>query len=394
MKKNIKKEIKSWIIASVVSFVVLFLFTCVFFGGSFIFPFLKDLFTRDNKPAVTVSDNKPANNKTTLKDVGIDLSSDTLTIEGISIVTAEENPENIWKIAWPKEYYSGSDIVKFDSAAEDISKEDRDFLLKYCNSHENTYKGDFLFSIDISAIDEKMHTGQSLYICGEYPEDFDEFAKVINKVCGGDKTYLSANGKLQKITPEYFTMITGITDDDVKEGTVSELIDHVGIADVGDLNSYLINDYIYDIAENYDLCSLLEYKIVSVPSSDEEWYDYSVKLADKLGIDGEITKEKAKYDDEEWYEIKDPDGTCIRVFKTEGLEEFIPMNLGNLDWYYQSYKIFEDTQGPTSEFSGFNSFDFTYSNDQKFAVAIENENSREKENFRKAAEAAKKIGKE
>ena len=59
--------------------------------------------------------------------------------------------------------------------------------------------------------------------------------------------------------------------------------------------------------------------------------------------------------------------------------------------YYQSFKIYEDTQGPTSEFMGYNAFDFTYSNDNKFAVAVESDYSKEKETFYNIALSAKEI---
>lgn len=385
MKNNTKKEIKSWILACVGSFFGLFIIFCVCFGGDFIFPFLKDVFSRDAGQN-NVQDHKPS-----LKDNNINLRSKTLKIEKIVIITAEENPDNIWKLEWPDNYNCGSDTLRFADACEEISKEDRDFLLKYCNSHQNTSAGDFLCYISISTIDGKNHSGQSLSIYGEYPEDFDEFEEVINRICGSDKKYLSSNGNPQEITPEFFTAVTGITDDDIDNGTVPELIDHVGIDNVLTLNLYLINSYVYKIAHNYNLCRLLEYKIVSVPSTDEEWYDYAVKLADELGLDGEIIKGKAKYDELEWYEIKGLGDTEIRVFKTENIGEFIPRRAGEVDRQYQSYKIYEDTQGPTSEFFGFNSFDFTYSNDYKFAVGVEDDYSKEKEDFYKVAVAAKAI---
>ena len=387
-KDKIKKEIIIWISAIVGSFLVLMAVFMVTFGWEFVGPFLKDTFTaKEKKQEQDVS----SNGKTSLKDMDIKLSSKTLQISKINILSAEENPDNIWEIAWPDEYQSGGTSINFGSECKEISKEDRDFLLTYCNTHEDTYDGDFLCSISISTIDDKHHSGQHLYVCGEYPEDFEEFVIVINRVCGGDKEYLSANKKIKEITPEYVTEITGITDDDVNGGTVSELIDHLGISDISTLSIYLKNSYINKIASKYKLCRLLEYKIISVQSTDDEWLEYSQKLAEKLGVNGEIIKGKAPYEDQEWYEIKDSNGTEIRIYRTYGLGSFISQYPGMLDSYYQSYKIYEDTQGPTSEFMGYRDFDFTYSNDNKFAVAVESDYSKEKETFYNIALAAKEI---
>ena len=193
--------------------------------------------------------------------------------------------------------------------------------------------------------------GASTFIYGSYPEGFDKFAQVINDACGGDREYLTLNEKPAKITEEYFTAITGLTDDDVQGGKVPELIDHLAIHDLLRLSGFLKN----------------------------------------RGADGEVTKGKAAYDEQEWYEIKAGNGKSVRVFRTEGLDKFIPQRAGEVDWWYNSFKIYEDTQGPTSEFVGYNAFDFTYSNDRKFAIAVESESGKGKEFFRETALAAKSL---
>ena len=84
--------------------------------------------------------------------------------------------------------------------------------------------------------------------------------------------------------------------------------------------------------------------------------------------------------------------SCIHCACTDGnICDKIPRRAGEVDRQYQSYKIYEDTQGQTSEFFGYNSFDFTYSNDYKFAVGVEDDYSKEKEDFYKVAVAAKAI---
>ena len=320
-------------------------------------------------------------------------ASSNAEIVRINILTAEENPDHVWKVEWPKYYYAGTEVKMLRHVNMQISKEDSEYLLKYCNDHKDgkPEDGEFLCFVDISTVDGQVHSGASTFIYGSYPEGFDRFAQVINDACGGDREYLTLNEKPAKITEEYFTAITGLTDDDVQGGTVPELIDHLAIHDLLRLSGFLKNRDVDDVAKNYDLCRLLEYQIVSVPSTEEEWQAYSVRLAKALGADGEVTKGKAAYDEQEWYEIKAGNGKSVRVFRTEGLDKFIPQRAGEVDWWYNSFKIYEDTQGPTSEFSGYNAFDFTYSNDRKFAIAVESESGKEKEFFRETALAAKSL---
>lgn len=135
------------------------------------------------------------------------------------------------------------------------------------------------------------------------------------------------NGNIQEITPEYFTAVTGKTDDDINGGMVY--------------------------------------------------------------------KENSEYDDEEWYVIKDYKGSDIRVYRSEDVVDDIYNRGRSLDRYYLSYKIFENKTSPSDEFSGYAEYDFTYSSDNKFAIAVTeiSENGCDRKVFYEAALAAEKLGK-
>lgn len=304
-----------------------------------------------------------------LVSAGIDLSSDTLKIDSISIVTAEVSEDCLWKIDWPNYYYTGDQNHIFKSGFRSISEEDRNFILQYLSERDNMSpaNGPFLCDIQVSTLDGQVHSGQSLRVYGQYPEGFDEFAAVINRVCGDDRVYLPVNGTRQEMTPEYFTIITGITDDDVVGGTVAEMLDHCNIVDPETLyfnSPYELGKY----ARNYEACRLLEYHIQSAPSTDDECLAYAKELATELGITDEITKEHSINEDQEWYEIPDYNGVSIRVYRAETVTD--DMYVETLS-QYGNLMVYETTTTPTSECQGYRSLDFIYSNDLKFVVAIE-----------------------
>lgn len=304
-----------------------------------------------------------------LDNAGINLSSDSLKIDKISIVTAEVSEDYLWKIDWPKSYYTGTQSHIFKNGFKAITEEDMNFILTYLSEHDNMSpaNGPFLCNIQVSTIDGKVHSGLSLSVYGQYPDGFDEFAAVINRVCGDDRVYLPATGNAQEITPEYFTAITGITDDDVVGGTVAEMLDHCNIVDYETLffnSPYELGKY----ARNYEACRLLEYHIQSAPSTDDECLAYAKELATELGVTDEITKEHSINEDQEWYEIPDYNGVSIRVYRAETVTD--DMYVETLS-QYGNLMVYETITTPTSECQGYRSLDFIYSNDLKFVVAIE-----------------------
>ncbi len=304
-----------------------------------------------------------------LVSTGIDLSSDTLKIDEISIVTSEVSEDYLWKIDWPNYYYTGDQNHIFKNGFRSISEEDRNFILQYLSEHDNMSpaNGPFLCDIQVSTLDGNVHSGQSLRVYGQYPDGFDEFAAVINRVCGDDRVYLPVNGTRQEMTPEYFTIITGITDDDVAGGSVAEMIEHCNL--VNDQTLYFSSAYeLSKYAANYEICKMLEYYAESSPSTDEECLAYAEKLAAELGITGEITKDHSINEDQEWYEIPGFYGANIRVYRAETVTD--DMSVETID-KYGNLKIFETTTTPSSECQGYRCLDFIYSNDLKFAVALD-----------------------
>ena len=322
-------------------------------------------------------------------------SFNNVQIEGIEIYTAEANPANIWKINWPDSYMSGDQKIPLGVTGDILSDKDRKYLLEYAEEHKNTHEsdGEFLCRVELKTLEDKTHSSITMYIYDEYPEGFETFAGTINGICGGKEIFFM-NGTVREVTPEYFTAVTGKTDAEINGGTVSELIEHLNIRGLWDLVPYTTNLYLDNIAQNYELCRFLQYEVKSAPCTEEEWRDYALKLAGRLGYTGEVNKESSEYDDEEWYVIKDYKGSDIRVYRSEDVADDIYNRGGSLDRYYLSYKIFENTTPPGDELSGYAQYDFTYSRNNKFAIAVTgiSGNGPEREAFLEAALAAEETG--
>ena len=213
-------------------------------------------------------------------------------IEGVGVLSAEKNPNSIWDIEWPYYYHQGGEFVQFPDSIS-MSDEDMDILLQFYNEYDNdTYKAgkDFLCYVRMGVMSGNTHTGKIIYIYDEYPEGFERVVDVINRICGGDKEYLTMTGDIQEITPEYFTALTGIDDSMVQHGTVEEVIEHLNIRNIQDMQWYNKNWTIVDIAQNYSLCRYLSYEVKQAASTDTECKEYAEKLAEELGAAGNVTK--------------------------------------------------------------------------------------------------------
>ena len=291
-------------------------------------------------------------------------------IEKIDILTAEENPLNIYKIDWPEDYLSGNERIEFPTNNNSLSEEDNSFIISFAEEHENDEIGEkLLCRVCIYTVLDKSHYNICFDVYDEYPEDFNKFVEIINKICGSDKEYLYMNGNIQEITPEYVTAISGIDDEMVQGGTVKDIIELYDIKDIETLYYYQKQWKIDVFAENYSFISLLPFEVKSVESKDEEGYEYALRLAHLLGTDCVVTKEHSNDEDyQEWYQIKDYRGKILRVYRTCEIKENI---IYYRDEDFENLVIYT----PDIDNNGYNIdhpiYEFIYSNDYKFAIAIE-----------------------
>lgn len=325
-----------------------------------------------------------------------DIKKGIYKITRISITSAVENDDNIWIINWPKCYYVDNNYVDFFDC-EEMSEEQRDFIYSFVNSLPK-YQGDeeylYLIRMNISSgKDYKNHDiGATKCICGGYPEGFEEFVNIINDICGGDKEYINSNSKVVEITPELFTARTNIADENVNGGTVPELMSFLNIDDICSLIT-LDGNMVKDTARNFTSVKYLVHEVKTAPSTDEECYDYAVKLAKKLDIDDKlVVKEISEYGEQEWYSVPGYKDYNLRVYRADLIEDKIAQTGGYVDSYYDTFKIYEDMTSPGDELQGYALYDFTYSPDYKFAIAVLGDIDKDKKIFAELGEVIAELG--
>lgn len=310
-------------------------------------------------------------------------------ISEISMESCVENKDGVWKANWPDCYYISTSRVQMNNAKE-LTKEQRDFVYEFVNSLPTVAEGKdclCLLYVNIRNSDDGsfLDTTGVKYIYDSYPEGYDEFVDIFNEVCGGDRKYITTNTDIPELTTEFVTARTGVTDMTVNGGTVQELLEHLNIDSVSKFNKYSFD--LYDYANDYYFKKYLPYEIQTAPSTDEECAEYALRLATELGInENDVVKEYADYDDLEWYTLPGYGDYNLRVYRTELIEKCLVM-----DQSKHTFKIHENNQPPTSEFMGYYEYDFTYNEDSKFAVAVEERLSSEKDIFVDIGQAMEKI---
>ena len=312
-------------------------------------------------------------------------------IEFISISTAEKNPDNIWHICWPAQgYYTSYGRRNSFISINEITAKEEKYIVKYLESltydRSHTDTKDFLAEITIYYNNHGTHELCSKEIYGEYPEGFDEFAELINHLCGDDRTYLYCNNDIQEVTPEYFKFRAGIEDVNVYGGSIQDLIDYFELDMKKLSDSY---DCYREKAHAFELMKLLPFKIESRPSTDDEAYDYACKLAENLDFDrNRVKKYKSMNEGYEYYAFMGHDFKEIRVYRTEDMN----VTMGGISAGYDQYRMTEDVTEPGDEFSRMKEYEFSYSTDYKFAVAVEFEYADDfYDRFKKLGEVVKSI---
>lgn len=290
-------------------------------------------------------------------------------ISEIAMESCVENEDGVWKVNWPDCYYVDTSRVQL-SKAKELTEEQRDFVYEFVNSLPTATEGKdclCLLYVNIRNSDDGsfLTTTGVKYIYDSYPEGYDEFVSIFNEVCGGDREYITTNTEIPELTTEFVTARTGVTDMTVREGTVQEMLEHLHIDSVAKFNKYSFD--LYDYANDYYIKKYLPYEIQTAPGTDEECLEYARRLAAELGInENDVVKEYANYDEQEWYALPGYGDYNLRVYRTEIIENCLVT-----DQSKHTLKIHENNQPPGSEFMGYYEYDFTYTEDSKFAVAVE-----------------------
>lgn len=295
-----------------------------------------------------------------------------IRIRTIAVVSAVENDEHIYQVEYPYDYMAFNKVemkneqIDFLNAKDrdELTKEDTEYIMNYVQSiPEDTdpNRENVSFRIWLVYLDENNEQ-QYLSAWGwdDFPEGWSEFINYINGLCGGE--YLHSEGEVVKVTPQLMTELYGVTDDDVRIGTLEDFIaaQDYDIVDLTDHVFYVeaeLRDYYADIKETL-IAPYRPYEIESVESKEEE---YDAFMADFLGrLEGDWQERDSDQNNLRYF-VNVQTGDDFYIGKTTDLAN---MNLeppANEDGYY---RIALDAHMEEMTYE----CDFFYSADKKFFI--------------------------
>ena len=118
--------------------------------------------------------------------------------------------------------YGYSEKIRIENTrtVDEISRKELMALLEAASAvrdHRNgNYKGDFAFKVEITYETRDGYGSVHFWGYDEFPEEWAEFARLANELCGGD--YLRENPELVAYSDEWFSETYGIYDSDLPEG--------------------------------------------------------------------------------------------------------------------------------------------------------------------------------
>ena len=293
-----------------------------------------------------------------------------IRIRTIDVLSAVENEDHIYQVNYPYTYISYNKQERQNERIDmlgvkdrdELTKEDTEYIMNYVQSipeNTNPDRKNVSFRIWLVYLDENNEQ-QYLSAWGwdEFPEDWGEFIDYMNGLCGGE--YLRSEGEVVEVTPELLTELYGITDEDVRGGTLQDLIEHneYNMVDLTDHVLYMDNelrDFYADTKEEF-IAPYRPYEIESVESTEEE---YDAFMEDFLSrLEGEWEERESGQNYLRYY-VNTENGDDFYIGKTADLENMSLERPADEDGYYG---IALDAHMEGMVYSS----DFFYSPDKKF----------------------------
>ena len=295
-----------------------------------------------------------------------------IRIRTVEVVSAVENEDHIYQVEYPYSYIAFNKEEKKNERIDmlgvkdrdKLTKEDTEYIMNYVKSipeNTNPDRENVSFRIWLVYLDENNEQ-QYLSAWGwdEFPEDWSEFIDYMNGLCGGE--YLHSEGEVVEVTPQLLTELYGVTDEDVRGGTLEDFIEHneYNMVDLTDHVLYMENElrnYYADMKETL-IAPYRPYEIESVESTEEEYDAFMEDFFGRLGGEWEERESGQNY---LRYYVNTENGDDFYIGKTIDLEN---MNLeppADEDGYYG---IALDAHMEGMVFG----MDFFYSPDKKFIM--------------------------
>lgn len=273
-------------------------------------------------------------------------TAEGLWLKSLEVYSNAVNSERIYHVAYPYRFYAfetdinGSvstqtyDLIDH-RRGEELSEEELRYFIDYVKGLPENQKGESLSYFIICRYRDEEGKEESVYRMGydTFPEEWDEFLNQYNKLCGGE--YLFSGEQIQTVTPEFLTEVFGVTDEDVREGTLQDVID-VQKLDMTDVTSFFfrmegeIDGYYGAIKE-----PLIEphrpRELIQVESTQEEYDAFLESFFGKIS-DGQVEEVDSDQDYFRYFYTQDT-GKSFYTARTSDLDK-LPAGKRDLDEYY------------------------------------------------------------
>jgi len=293
-----------------------------------------------------------------------------LQIKRIEVCSAAQNADGIYHVKYPYCFYtfSADKCSRHDLnehvECKDLPQEKAKYFVDYISSlpDSSDYENGENVAYYVYLTYENADGAElDVYKIGydEFPEGWETFIDNYNEILG--RKFLTGEGRLQTVTPEFLTDVFGVTDEDVKEGTLQDVIDVMGLdmAEVTDL--FYMDDALdeyYAFIRKDEIEPYRPKELVSVESTQEEYDAFVKKYLDAVGLDQSAELES---DQEHFRRFYDEDRDLYFYIARTAEMDQLPVFKG-WDEYY-TIGLDMHMEGMTCE------VDFVYSADQKFLLA-------------------------
>lgn len=303
-----------------------------------------------------------------------DAGTGQLQLKSLEVYSNAVNPAQIYHVKYPYYYYAFTSYVDGSIRVEHLDfpdvikpselsgEDDVEYFVEYVKNLPEDQEGDdYSYYIICRYIDADGNE-ERVYRRGYdvFPEGWDEFIAKYNEICGGE--YLFTGDQIQTVTPEFLTEVFGVTDEDVKEGTLQDVID-VRMLDMIEIaGSFRIEDalngYYAEIKEQ-----LIEpyrpRELITVDSTQEEYDAFLNTFFDKIG-EGQVTELDSDQDYFRYFSLSES-GKNFYTAKTSDLDKLPTAKRDFDDYYFLELDAHMEDMIMTA--------DFIYSRDGKFILA-------------------------
>lgn len=302
-----------------------------------------------------------------------DAGTGQIRLKSLEVYSNAVNEDRLYHVKYPYYYYAftsygdGSagaghlDLPDAIKPGELSGEADAEYFVEYVKNLPEGQKGDNDSYYVICRYIDGEGNEESIYRRGYdvFPEGWDEFIAKYNEICGGE--YLFTGDQIQTVTPEFLTEVFGVTDEDVRGGTLQDVID-VRMLNMIEITGLFriedaLNGYYAEIKE-----PLIEphrpRELISVDSTQEEYDAFLEEFFGKIGA-GQVTEPGSDQDHFRYFYLPES-GKGFYTAKTSDLDQ-LPTSKRDFDDYY-----FLELDAHMEDMVM--SADFIYSGDGKFIL--------------------------